>query len=221
MDKKNGYFWLSETLFANSVFQSCLRNLPQVLNTWRYPVESLILKYLWHLWYNHDDLVVALLVSKATSIEITQRRKIIMFCKNCGNTMDPGAAVCTKCGVSAGQGSGYCSNCGKELPQGAAVCLACGFTVKAPISPNAKSKLTAGLLGVLLGSLGVHNFYLGYTGEAVAQLVVFIVCVIISILTCGLGILLLLIPWAWGLVEGIMILTGHTSTDSKGEPLKD
>ena len=33
-----------------------------------------------------------------------------------------------------------------------------------------KSKIVAGLLGLFLGTLGVHNFYLGYTGKAVAQL---------------------------------------------------
>lgn len=31
-------------------------------------------------------------------------------------------------------------------------------------------KIAAGLLGIFLGTLGVHNFYLGYTGKAVAQL---------------------------------------------------
>lgn len=29
-------------------------------------------------------------------------------------------------------------------------------------NPNAKSKMAAGLLGIFLGSFGVHNFYLGY-----------------------------------------------------------
>ena len=30
---------------------------------------------------------------------------------------------------------------------------------------NKKEKLVAGLLGILLGSLGIHKFYLGYTKE--------------------------------------------------------
>ena len=33
-----------------------------------------------------------------------------------------------------------------------------------------KSRLTYILLGVFLGGLGIHNFYAGYTGKAVAQL---------------------------------------------------
>ena len=40
------------------------------------------------------------------------------------------------------------------------------------VDPNAKSKMAAGLLGIFLGSLGIHNFYLGYTGKAVAQLLI-------------------------------------------------
>ena len=74
--------------------------------------------------------------------------------------------------------------------------------------PNAKSKIAAGVLGLLIGSLGIHRFYLGYTGIGIAQ-------VIVTILTCGLGGL-------WGFIEGIMILTGSSiTTDADGIPLKD
>lgn len=76
--------------------------------------------------------------------------------------------------------------------------------------PNAKSKLVAGLLGIFLGGLGVHNFYLGYTGKAIAQL-------LISLLSCGA---LAAVSAVWGLVEGILILTGSTiTTDASGRPL--
>ena len=30
--------------------------------------------------------------------------------------------------------------------------------------------MTAGLLGIFLGGLGIHNFYLGYTGKAMLKL---------------------------------------------------
>lgn len=74
-----------------------------------------------------------------------------------------------------------------------------------------KSKVAAGLLGIFLGALGVHNFYLGYTGKAVVQL-------LMTLLSCGtLGI----ISEIWGLIEGIQILTGSINTDAKGIPLKD
>lgn len=76
---------------------------------------------------------------------------------------------------------------------------------------NTKSKLAAGLLGIFLGSLGVHNFYLGYTGKAIAQL-------LISLLSCGM---LSFASAVWGLIEGIMILTGSINTDGDGNPLGD
>lgn len=82
----------------------------------------------------------------------------------------------------------------------------------APINddPNQKSKLVAGLLGIFLGSFGVHNFYLGFTKKAVAQL-------LITLLSCGF---LAAISAIWGLIEGILILAGEKNTDAQGRPLK-
>ena len=80
-----------------------------------------------------------------------------------------------------------------------------------PYGYKQKSKLAAGLLGILIGSFGVHNFYLGYTGKAVAQL-------LITLLTCGAGAV---ISGIWALIEGIMILTGSINVDGKNVPLAD
>lgn len=74
-----------------------------------------------------------------------------------------------------------------------------------------KSKMAAGLLGIFLGCFGVHNFYLGYTGKAVAQL-------LIAVLTCGVGAI---VTSVWGLIEGILILTGSIAVDGKGYPLAE
>jgi len=74
-----------------------------------------------------------------------------------------------------------------------------------------KSKLAAGLLGILIGAFGVHNFYLGFTGKAIAQL-------LITVLSFGL---LSFIPAIWGLIEGILILTGSMNVDANGIPLAD
>jgi len=73
-----------------------------------------------------------------------------------------------------------------------------------------KSRIAAGILGLLLGGLGIHNFYLGYTGKAVAQL-------LITVLSFGL---LAFIPAIWGLIEGIMILTDKNYLDGQGFPLE-
>src|SRR5258708_23603910 len=43
-----------------------------------------------------------------------------------------------------------------------------------------KSKVAFVLLGIFLGTLGIHNFYAGYTGKGVAQL-------LITVLTLGYG----------------------------------
>ena len=105
------------------------------------------------------------------------------FCKNCGNEMDDLAVVCVKCGTPKGAGASFCSHCGKPLMPGAAVCTACGVPVNntvAAAGSEQKSKLAAGLMGILIGSLGIHNFYLGYTTKAVIQLV-------LTIATCGIG----------------------------------
>ncbi|MFI3261154.1 MAG: TM2 domain-containing protein [bacterium] len=84
-------------------------------------------------------------------------------------------------------------------------------TVNQTNTPAQKSKVCAGILGILLGSLGIHNFYLGYTGKGVAQL-------LITVLSCGF---LAVISSVWGLVEGIMILTGSIDKDASGQLLKD
>ncbi len=58
---------------------------------------------------------------------------------------------------------------------------------------KSEKKLIAGILAIVLGTFGVHKFYLGYTKEGVIQL-------IIGLVTCGAGGLI-------GLIEGIMYLT--------------
>ncbi len=136
-----------------------------------------------------------------------------MYCKNCGNQVAPDAAVCLNCGVATGNGSNFCQNCGAQAIPGAAVCTTCGVALgNASVNAvNAKSKLVAGLLGILLGSLGVHNFYLGYTKKAVIQL-------LLSLFGCGVGAV---VAGIWGLVEGIQILTGSIAVDANDVPLKD
>ncbi len=136
-----------------------------------------------------------------------------MFCKNCGKEIDNKAAVCINCGVAVKDGNSFCPNCGSETAPGAAVCVNCGIALNAGPNENSKSKLVAGLLGIFLGGLGVHNFYLGYTKKAVAQL---LICLLGSCLVVGP-----LVAEVWGLIEGIQILTGHINVDGNGNPLKD
>jgi len=57
--------------------------------------------------------------------------------------------------------------------------------------PGAEKKIVAGILGILLGGLGIHKFYLGYTKEGIIQLILGFLCV---------GSII-------GLIEGIIYLT--------------
>lgn len=119
----------------------------------------------------------------------------------------------------------YCKECGKEVEEGREYCVECEAarnTTTATGTENVvnqnttteqpqKSKMAAGLFGIFLGAFGVHNFYLGYTGKAIAQL-------LITLLSC---FTLSIVSEIWGLIEGILILTGSMNTDANGNPLKD
>jgi TM2 domain-containing membrane protein YozV len=64
------------------------------------------------------------------------------------------------------------------------------------IASRASNKIPAGVCGILLGSLGIHKFILGYTGAGLVMLLV-------TVLTCGIaGAVMHLI----GIIEGIVYL---------------
>jgi TM2 domain-containing membrane protein YozV len=69
-----------------------------------------------------------------------------------------------------------------------------------------KSKLVAGLLQIFVGGFGIGRFYLGYSTIGVLQIVA-------TVLTCGVGAL-------WGLIDGIMIITGKVP-DAEGRTLRE
>jgi len=57
-----------------------------------------------------------------------------------------------------------------------------------------EKKLIAGLLAILLGGLGIHKFYLGYTKEG-------IILIVANVFTC------FTVVWLVVLIEGIIYLT--------------
>lgn len=122
------------------------------------------------------------------------------------------AKFCSSCGTQLSDTTQFCGNCGAPVAANGPVVNNVNVnttTVNGAVQP--KSKMAAGLLGIFLGSFGVHNFYLGYTGKAVAQL-------LISVLSCGF---LAVVSSIWGLIEGILILCGNITVDGKGNPLAD
>lgn len=60
-----------------------------------------------------------------------------------------------------------------------------------------KEKIVAGLLAILIGTLGIHKFYLGYTKSGIIMLLV-------SLLTFGVGAPVMAVI---SLIEGILYLT--------------
>lgn len=115
----------------------------------------------------------------------------------------------------------YCPKCGNANPDDAVVCNFCSAVMSDPGTEqpvhvdggvSQKSKVVAGVLGILLGAWGAHNFYLGFTTKAIIQLVISLV----GLFLFGSGTF---IVWIWGLVEGILYLTGNKKVDAKGNLL--
>jgi len=61
---------------------------------------------------------------------------------------------------------------------------------------RASNKIPAGVCGILLGSLGIHKFILGYTGAG-------LILLLVTVLSCGLGAA---VTHLIGLIEGIIYL---------------
>ena len=138
-----------------------------------------------------------------------------MNCPNCGGAIVPGSNRCLKCGSYLEQPSAPAAGRTTQEPASARP------AVVAPpeaAGPAVKSKLAAGLLGIFLGGLGIHRFYLGYTGIGMAQLLLFLFGVTVGLFMCGVPAYA---ACMWGLIEGIMILVGSIDRDGQGRPLRD
>ena len=81
----------------------------------------------------------------------------------------------------------------------------CSFCGKVQIKQ--KSRLSAGILQIFCGVIGLGRFYMGYKTYAVLQ-------ILSSVLTCGLAGI------AWGIFDGIMILNGTVMYDNFGNLLE-
>ena len=81
-----------------------------------------------------------------------------------------------------------------------------GYQVSYEVQPfvSAKSRVAFVLLGLFLGCLGIHNFYAGYSGKGIAQLLITIFLGWVF----GLGII---ITGIWALIEIIVV-----NTDAQG-----
>jgi len=85
----------------------------------------------------------------------------------------------------------YCVNCGGRIDARAEICVQCG--VRQPYksgSGKISRRVAAAIFAILLGSFGVHRFYLGQIGWG-----------ILYVVFCWT-----LIPAVAGMIEGILYL---------------
>jgi TM2 domain-containing membrane protein YozV len=75
-----------------------------------------------------------------------------------------------------------------------------------PENYKPKKKYVAVILGATLGGIGLHNFYLGNSTKAVAQLLI----ALIGSLFFGLGII---VTEIWALIETVRLLTDKIDAD--------
>ena len=124
-----------------------------------------------------------------------------MFCRNCGKEVDVKAVVCVSCGVPPKVEKKYCGHCGVPTEANQTLCTKCGVALTTSGGGNGeKSKIVAGLLGILLGGVGVHKFYIGYTKQGIITAVIWVFgWILIGLPSLVMGVI--------GIIEGIIYLT--------------
>jgi TM2 domain-containing membrane protein YozV len=130
-----------------------------------------------------------------------------MLCRNCGKELIGTTDYCPKCGAKAGtapvaevdnaQLSGRVQAAGVDNAQSSG--RAQGK------SSVGKNKIAAGLLGIFLGWLGIHKFYLGYKKEATIMLVISLVGIPLCFII--VGAFMISVISLIGFIEGIIYLT--------------
>ncbi len=131
-----------------------------------------------------------------------------MFCPQCYHELNDSDQFCYYCGAKIELPIQHCPNCGHEIHKQDHNCSHCGYQL--PLQRTKvvypKRKIVAIILGLILGGLGIHNFYLGYSSKGFFQIVLFFV----GLLTFGATTFLAII---WGLIDVCALLLGIINRD--------
>lgn len=138
------------------------------------------------------------------------------FCATCGAALEPSGRFCSQCGsrlqelspefqsdpapnplppaeaANLPEGFVFCRGCRHSIHHSAQTCPRCGAVQFAVTQASTgKDRMTAAILALLLGGIGVHKFYLGRPVQGVFYFLFF----------------WLLIPTFIALIEGIVFLS--------------
>ena len=131
------------------------------------------------------------------------------YCRNCGKELEDDVMFCPTCGANQ-QAEANTSSTENQNPTNSAMTTYQANRVEFGDTESGKSRIVAAILAILLGGFGAHNFYLGKTGYAVAQLLLTLIGWIVIVGPFVSGI--------WAFVEFIIILCG-SAKDSEGLPV--
>lgn len=149
------------------------------------------------------------------------------FCSQCGAHNRPGGTFCRNCGASLRSSLDYQQQQQQapaqyapppspapqqfpppppSAPQVVIQQNLYGAPYQQMVARPPKSRVSYILLGLFLGGFGVHNFYAGYSGRGVAQLLI--------VIFIGWLIIPLFFIWVWVIIEIIAV-----KTDAYGIPM--
>ena len=127
----------------------------------------------------HADANVTSPNTQKTAVKSNDQK----YCIECGALIRARAAICPDCGVSQTEeherSEKHCPECGYVMHGTTAVCPKCG--IEQPGLSNTantaseSNRVVAGVCALLVGSLGIHKFILGYHTAGITMLLVSIV----------------------------------------------
>ena len=128
----------------------------------------------------------------------------IVTCPNCGTENTGLENFCRNCGT--GLDSPFTNQYDYENQQ-----MQKPFTQNNQTTAGAEKKMLVGILAIVMGVLGLnfglHKFLLGYNQEGIIMVSIYLLAIILTVVTCGIGAVLLLVPMIMGIIEGIIYLT--------------